>query len=106
MPADITISALSTEYVQVPVQAMVAGSPYNPTADVVQFSFVPSGSAAPGSWNTGSWDTTVNDIYLAQCLVGPGSSGVVLAQGTYAVWVKITDSPEVPVKPAGTLAIT
>jgi hypothetical protein len=99
--------ASSTMYVQVPVQATVAGVPYNPTADAVAMAFMP-GSSQPssGSWNTGSWSTTAQGNYLAQVLVGPANSGVVLAPGTYAVYVRITDSPEVPVLPAGNLQIT
>lgn len=107
MPADVIISSLSTEYVQVPVQAIVNGAPYNPTSDTVQMAFVPvSSSNYPVSWFTGSWSTTVQGNFLAQCLVGPLNGGVILAPGTYTVWVKIIDSPEVPAKPAGTLQVT
>ena len=108
MYADLTISAYSTEYVQVPVQATIAGAPYNPTSDVVAMQFVlAGGSQEPtGTWNTGSWVTTAQGTYIAQCLVGPANSGVVLPPGTYAIWVRITDNPEIPVRAAGTLTIT
>ena len=106
----ITISSLSTEYIQVPVEATVAGNAYNPTSDVVQFAFkLPdAGNPTSGDWHNGSWDTTATGGYLAQCLVGPGVGGVVLAASSpaaYTIWVKITDSPEVPVHNAGLLKI-
>lgn len=107
MPADVSISSLSTEYLQVPVQAQVNGLPFNPTSDVVQMAFVPIGSVNyPVTWFTGSWSTTAQGNYLAQCLIGPANGGVVLTPGTYKIWVKITDSPEVPVESSGTLTIT
>jgi hypothetical protein len=108
MTADITISSYSTEYVQVPVQAVVAGAPYNPTTDTVAVQFVPQGGQQEptGTWNTGSWVTTAQSTYLAQCLVGPEDSGVVLTPATYVIWLKITDNPEIPVIPAGTVTIT
>jgi hypothetical protein len=97
------IASSSNEYVIVPVQITIGGSPYNPTADTVQMAFV-SGSAQPSSFSTASWTTTVQGTYYAKCLVG--SAGTVLAPGLYTVWVKIQDSPEVPIRQAGTLQVT
>jgi hypothetical protein len=105
MPADMIIASSSTIYVNVPVQATVAGQPYNPTADTVQMAFV-AGPAQPVTFYAGNWVTTVQGTYIARCLVGPANSGVVLAPGLYACWVKVTDSPEVPVLPAGTIQVT
>jgi hypothetical protein len=104
------MSSASLEYVQAPVIATVGGSPFNPTGDPVQFAFL-TGTAAPTGpdWKAGSWDGTqprpTGNAYLAQCLVGPGGT-VTLAPGTYTMWIKITDSPEVPVIPVGLLTIT
>jgi hypothetical protein len=101
------IAASSVEYVRVPVAATVAGAPVNPTSGTVQMAFI-AGAAAPGGsdWKTASWETdaTTNpDTYYARCLVG---SAITLTAGTtYAVWVKITDSPETPVKRAGLLRV-
>lgn len=105
MPADLVINSLSTEMVQVPVQVTQAGVPYNPTGDVVQFAFV-VGSSYPATWYQGSWTTNLQGIYIAQCLVGPANSGVVLLPATYVVWIKITDNPEIPVRSAGSIQIT
>ena len=106
----ITQSALSLQYVQAAVTATVSGSSYNPTSDPVQFAFM-AGTAQPGpsDWKTGSWDGTAlrpsGNSYTAQVLVGPGGT-VTLPVGTYTMWVKITDSPEVPVIQVGILQVT
>lgn len=104
MPADMIIASSSTEYVNVPILATIAGTPYNPTADAVQMAFV-TGPSQPTVFFAGDWVTTVQGTFIAQCLIGPAGPNV-LAPGLYTVWIKITDSPEVPVKPAGTLQIS
>lgn len=97
-------SALSTEYIRIPVSVTVHGSPYNPTSDPVSFAFVTSGSPGSSDWHTGSWDT-VAGAYFALCLVGPGAGGVPLAAGNYLIWLRITDNPEIPTRPVAQLAI-
>ncbi len=100
------LSTASLEYVQVPMTARKNGAAYDPTADTVQMAFV-AGAGNPSTWYTASWDTdatTTPVTYRAQCLVGP-SGTVTLAAGTYTVWVKVTDSPEVPVKRAGQIKV-
>lgn len=103
------MSRLSLQYLTVPVNAVKGGTAYNPTADTVQFAFVDgfSGSVpTSGSWVNGIWTTmaNLNYPYLAQCLVGPGGS-TAPTTGTYTVWLKIIDSPEIPVLIAGMLQI-
>lgn len=98
----------SLEYVRSAISAEKAGVAYDPTGDTVVMAFM-AGPAAPssGDWKTASWDTaatTYPPTYRAQCLVGPGGT-VTLTAGVYTVWVKITDSPEVPVKRAGQLKV-
>ena len=106
----IGINHLSTEYVLVPVAATKSGAIFNPTADTVQFAFMPQPTQVPqvSDWVSGSWDTVSgNPIYPynAKCLIGP--SGVItLGIGTYIIYVKITDSPEVPVLVAGQLQVS
>ena len=104
--AGCSISALSTQYVQVPVRAWSQGQPYNPTADVVEMAFV-AGWTEPVTWYSASWawTTAVNGYYAIQCLVGP-SGEASLTQGTYSVWVHVADDPEIPVANTGTLTIT
>lgn len=105
----LTISSLSKEYVRVRVTAREDGAVVNPTADTVEMAFTAS-EAEPsgGDWKTAEWETDANtepDTYYARCLVGPGGT-VALTDGTYRVWVKITDSPEIPVKRSGLLIVT
>lgn len=81
------ISSLSKEYLLVPVTANVVV-----TDDVVAFAFTDP-AADPTSWTTGDWDASGN----ARILVGPGGA-VTLTKGLKDVWLKITDSPEIPVR--------
>lgn len=104
----ITRSVLDTEYLTYPVALVVGGTVQNPTADPVAFAFMPSpGNANPGSgdWHTGSWVSTGTGTYQAQVLVGPANSGVMLTTGLYNVWIRVTDSPEVPVSQVDLLSI-
>jgi hypothetical protein len=101
------MSTLSTEYVRVKVAATVNGAAINPTSDAVQFAFTLDG-ANPTSWVSGSWETDATGqvaIYYARTLVGP-SGGTVLAAGTWTVWLKVTDSPETPVRQVGVLIVS
>ncbi|MFE5037172.1 hypothetical protein [Streptomyces sp. NPDC056683] len=99
----------SREFVPAVVEVTVAGKPYNPTADPVEFAFTAVG-ARPTTWYPGGWDgidpIPGSNAYRAQVLAGPGSNGPVLAAGRYAVWIRITDNPEQPVLPVGQLAVT
>ena len=108
--SELTISHLSTEYVLIPIQATKSGSPYNPTSDTVQFAFMPNAVQQPvnADWVNGSWETVATNFiypYNAKCLVGP-SGATVLTTGTYVIYVKITDSPEIPVLVGGQLNIS
>jgi hypothetical protein len=99
----------SRQYVQAHVDVTVAGQPFNPTADPVEFAFAAVGGR-PATWYTGGWDGIEpipgTNAYRAQVLVGPGSSGPALAPGRYAVWLRITDNPEQPVMSVGQLVVT
>ena len=106
----IGFSRLATLYYLVPVTASKAGVAYNPTSDTVQFAFMPQATQVPqvSDWVSGSWDTVAGEIlypYSAKCLVGPAGT-VALGIGSYYAYVKIGDSPEVPVLLAGLLEIT
>jgi hypothetical protein len=92
-----TYSTLTKEYVPALVTSEAGGVPVDPTADPVQMAFVaPGTNPAPGDWQAAIWDSgSVNGAHTALCLIGPGGT-IQLAAGVYAVWVKITDSPEVP----------
>lgn len=98
----ISISHLSLQYVGVPVKATaLTGLPINPTSDPVAMAFMPQATQVPqlADWQTAIWATRSNNIlepYAAACLVGPGGT-IQLAIGTYIIYVKITDNPEIPV---------
>jgi hypothetical protein len=102
------ISRASLEDVRVPVRANAAGALIDPTGSTVSMAFIRgAGVPAGGDLKTASWDTdatTVPPTYRAQCLVGPGGA-VELAAGTYRVWVRVADSPETPLKPAGHITV-
>ena len=99
----ITLSHLSLEYVSVPISATtLAGTAYNPTGDTVQMAFMPQATQVPGSsdWQAAVWSTVATNVlfpYSASCLVGPGGT-ITLGIGTYVMYVKVTDNPEVPVE--------
>ena len=106
----IRISSTSREYVRVPVSASEAGVVQNPTGDTVEFSAVTPG-AEPSTWTAGTWETdatTDPDSYYARILIsGTGGGGTLaMADGTYDLWVRITDSPERPARPVCRLVIT
>ncbi len=100
----LTLSRLSKEYVRVAVAAEEAGAAVNPTLDVVQMAFtLNDAEPVAGDWKAATWETdasTTPATYYARCLVGPAGT-VVLGAGIYAVSVKVTDNPEVPVRKAG-----
>ena len=116
MSVDVEHRILSTsvEYVKVQVSAFVGGVPtYDPTADVVKMAFVPintdpvTGDFVAASWETQTVTTpnNVTYLYFARCLVGPSPGVKQLAAGVYQVFVKITDSPEVPIKYSGLIEV-
>jgi hypothetical protein len=105
----LTQSALSTQYVQVQV-TVKSPDGYDPTSDEVQFAFTretyPQVTPTSSDWVTGSWETFPGPAYWAQALVGPANGGTALSVGMWLVWIKVTDSPEVPVQQPVLLEIT
>lgn len=107
MAGPSVIAAASLEYVRVRLDAEEAGVQVDPTSLTVSMAFMVSGSPVSGDLKTASWEvdeTTRPTTYYARCLVGPGGA-VALKPGIYTVWVKVTDSPEVPLIPAGPLKV-
>ena len=106
------MSHLSTVDYLVPVNATQSGAAYNPSADIIQFAFMPTPTQVPGSgdWVTGGWDANPASIlypYNAKILVGAGAAGkAVLGIGTYVVYLEITDSPEIPVQVVGQIQVS
>ena len=108
--SQIGMSHLATMYVYVPFAVTKSGLPYNPAGDAVVFAFMPTPTQVPGvsDWVAGSWDTDTTDIiypYSAKCLVGPAGT-INLGIGTYVIYTKVTDNPEIPVLITGQLQIS
>jgi hypothetical protein len=83
---------------------------YNPTNDPVEFAFTAEGGPTDETtWYDGSWEikdsTSAHPKYFAKCLVGP-SGEVELSTGSYEIWVKITDNPEIPIEYAGIIEVS
>jgi hypothetical protein len=109
--ATISQNVSSLQYVRVQVTAIVGGNTaYNPSSDAVSFGFAALGAnpnIAPTTWYAGSWETdAIGGVssYIARCLVGPAGTYTPV-RGNYLVWLKVTDSPEIPVLPVGQLNI-
>jgi hypothetical protein len=101
----IYLSALSTDYIHTKVSAQSHGVDIDPTGDEVFIAFMPPGTdPTDADWHDAEWEA-FGANYWAKCLVGP-AGGVALSKGAYVMWVKVVDSPEVPVIPAGSLVIT
>lgn len=83
------ISSLSKEYITIPVTADV-----NVLDDTVAWAFTDP-DVDPTSWTSGDW--VAGTPPKARILVGPGGS-VTLTKGLRDVWLKVTDSPEIPVR--------
>jgi hypothetical protein len=84
----LRISSQSTEYILVAVTASVVV-----TGDPVALAFTaPGADPVSGDWLTGSW---VNG--KARILVGPGGAKTLTA-GSWDLWVRVTDNPEIPVR--------
>jgi len=106
----VGMSQLATMYVFIPFAATQSGLPYNPTRDPVQFAFMPTATQVPQDtdWVAGSWDTDPAGViypYSAKCLVGPAGTAD-LGIGTYIIYVKVTDNPEIPVLIVGQLQVS
>ncbi len=110
--ADLTRPAQSLEFIKIPIGFTESGSALDPTTDQVAMAFVTEGAGVTGSTTfiNGDWETdssdTANPIYYARTLVGPGGDYVPSADTAIDVYVRISDSPEVPVKKAVTVRFT
>ena len=105
----------STGYITVAVTAEYEdGTAFDPTVDVVQFAFIglyattqqaadyPPTSATV--WTNGEWDP--NATSTATILIGQDNDALTLAVGSYQVWMRVIDSPEVPVLWCGPMIVS
>lgn len=91
-----TIPRLSREYVLVPVTE--AGGAVL-TALPVALAFTDGAEPAEADWKTATWSGDG-----ARVLVGPGGA-VELAAATWSVWIRVTDTTEIPIRQAGLLVV-
>lgn len=96
-----TIPSISVEYARVRLTADVTLD-----SQTIEMAFVSgyTGEPASGDWHAATWLTPSGTARTAGVLIGTG--GLVLAEGTWSVWWRLTDSPEVPARRAGTITIT
>lgn len=105
----VNISVLTTEYIRVRVEAEDSGVPVDPTSNPPEFAlldFDTDPDPVGGDWSNGTWETVVSGSetqYYARIIVGTG--GIVLVVGKYNVWLKVTHSPEIPVRKVGALDV-
>lgn len=95
----MNLSELSTEYLRISV-------PGNTSAYTGEVAIVEIGAGPPeaGDWAAGAW--TVEDVPKLEVLVGATGAIVITEPGTYEVWTRLTDSPEVIVRLADLLVVT
>jgi hypothetical protein len=104
------MSAMSTQYILVPIEGRDDNGIINPTTFPVEFAFLPQDTtpSALTTWHAGTWYTVSQDflpnIYKAAILIGP-STAVVLTPGSWDVWIRITHAVEQPVEKAATILI-
>lgn len=61
----------------------------------------PNGST---TWIPATWTGAPSDARAALVLIGPGT-GNAIPGGSYDVWARVTDTPEIPEIPCGRLTI-
>lgn len=103
MPA--RISSLSKEYLVVPVKTNPGGVAVNTAIATVEFAFLAGGEPQEADWKNGEWTSSGQTDY-ARVLIGPGSTAGALSDGNYTVWLRVSQSPEVVVRPAGSLTVS
>ena len=101
MTVGVEIPSISTEYARVRLTADVELG-----AQTVELAFLTSNTGEPtgGDWHTATWLGTAGTTRNVGVLIGPG--GLVLAEGTWWCWFRLTDTPEVPARRAGRITIT
>jgi len=57
----------------------------------------PAPSPTSGQWQAAHLGDGSGPVYWARLLIGPADGGLMPAQGAYRMFVKVTNSPEIPV---------
>ncbi|WP_424533646.1 hypothetical protein ACOZ38_25255 [Sphaerisporangium viridialbum] len=93
------ISSLSTVY----VQSFVKGAMGSETAHIAFTK--PDLEPVTADWKPAVWGAPTDKGCPARILIGPGAGAVVLVDGTYAMWVRVTGPVQIPVLRAGLVSI-
>lgn len=106
----LRLPSTTLEYVYLPVKATnSAGASVDIDALTVEAAFVAGlDDPAEDDWVAATWEAGGPDsagYYQARVLIGTGGD-VELAEGAWQAWVRVTDSPEVPVRHVGQLNVT
>jgi hypothetical protein len=98
----LTMSRLTREFVHIDV-----GSDDDLTPTEASIAFVAEGQLpTEGDWYAAELAPVSESEWRASVLVGPGADpGVTLPVGAYQTWVRLVDSPEMPVMPVGILEV-
>jgi hypothetical protein len=98
--ATASIPVVSVEYLHVPVTSSVVLD----TQDV-ELAFLTTGTPAEITpWLTAEWIGDPGTTRTCVLLIGPDTDAE-LSKGTVSVWVRVHDTPEIPVRQAGTIKI-
>jgi hypothetical protein len=85
-------------------RVVVSGDAVDPTGLVVELALVAEGALpGGGDWETGTWENG-GPPYYAHVLAGVGQT-IDPTAGTYDLWLKLTDSPEIPIRLAGKVVV-
>ncbi|MEV4749063.1 hypothetical protein AB0K21_22015 [Streptosporangium sp. NPDC049248] len=93
------VSSLSRPYVYITIKG-ASGS------EQVEIAFTnPGAEPEESDWWPAEWASSSGGGVRARILIGPGSD-VILVDGTYMAWARVTGAVERPVLPAGLVPIS
>lgn len=98
----VQIPAVSKEYLHGTITASV-----DLDEQTIEVAALSKGTAAPDddtTWIAATWTGDAGKSRVWELLIGPGTS-MALQPGSYVVWARVTDTPEVPVRKHDTLTI-
>lgn len=106
-----TLVSTSTEYVWVPVRSEhPTQGAANLLAYSVDIAIIRAGDPQPDDWQPATWEADTTSIggqayYLAKLKIGPDGA-VVLDDGAWNVYARVTTGDQQPVVRAGTVLVT
>lgn len=83
-------------------RVVVSEDAVDPTSLVVEFA-LPLEGVAPSTWVAGTWEIG-GPPYYAHVIAGVGQT-LDPAAGTYDLWLRLTDTPEIPIRLTGKVVV-